>query len=181
MDATLSTGLEPAHRQPLDLLSPDRWTARAEGDAAIRAEASLRKERAEPGGPSGDALRLTYTAAKGWRYVVLADRYPVDLPGTPSEMFVWVMGDASGDALRMRFVDASGQTFQPHHGPIDWVGWKRVRFSLRGDQAGYWGGAMDGVVHGPIRITVPVLVDLEGRAGTGSIQVAGIVVVGGTP
>lgn len=172
-------GSTSAPRLPLDLSDSERWVARVQGDASVAAEATVRVERAEAGGPGGDALRLRYSAAKGWRFVEIVDPHPPPLRGEPSEMTAWVFGNASGHALRMRFVDATGQTFQPDYGPIDWKGWRRVRFSLRGDKAGYWGGALDGVVHDPIRITVPVLVDLMGQAGEGSIQVAGVVVAGG--
>ncbi len=177
-DGVLGVSSATTIGETIDLMAVDRWEARPEGDAAVFAEASVKRVSSALGGPSTEALRLDYRAAKGWRYVVLADRKSQPLAGTPDALLVWVYGDASGDMLRMRFEDSKSQTFQPDYGPINWRGWRRIRFSLRGDRAGFWGGPVDGVVHYPIRVTVPVLVDLVGRAGSGSIQIAGVVVVG---
>jgi hypothetical protein len=64
------------------------------------------------------------------------------------------------------------QTFQPDLGPIDWKGWRYVSAPLDGS-GGRWGGANDGVVHYPIRITTLALVDMPGGGGgKGTVTVA---------
>ena len=69
---------------------------------------------------------------------------------------------------------ASGQTFQPDTGNIDWKGWRYVTFSLRGDSGGRWGGANDGIIHYPIRLDTPLLVDSPGgRGGKGALITTG--------
>ena len=85
---------------------------------------------------------------------------------------LWIRGDGSGDVLRMRYVDPTGQTFQPEFGAVDERGWRYVGVPLDGS-GGRWGGANDGVVHWPLRIVI--LASLErpgGRGGKGSVAIA---------
>jgi hypothetical protein len=49
---------------------------------------------------------------------------------------MYVYGDGSGNLARLRVTDATGQTFQPTGGPIDWKGWKLMTFPLDGRDAG---------------------------------------------
>lgn len=162
---------------PLGSQAGLRWVA--EGDPEVGAEVALVRDEPPPGGPSGPAVRLDYRFEPGWKYAALVAPRAEALAGTPETMTFWVYGDRSGEALRIRFEDATGQTFQPDVGPIDWLGWKRLVVSLKGDRAGRWGGANDGVVHLPIRITVPVLIDSAARrGGSGSIWIAGAYVLG---
>ena len=46
----------------------------------------------------------------------------VALEGQPSRLTFWLYGDASGNTIGARIVDAAGQTFQPSFGPITWAG-----------------------------------------------------------
>lgn len=165
--------------QPLPLSPRSGLVLSAEGDPNVGAQVSLDWGETPAGGPKGRAVRIDYRFDPGWKYVALVDSRAVPLAGVPEAMTLWVHGDRSGDLLRMRFEDATGQTFQPDLGTIDWLGWKQLQVSLRGDKAGRWGGANDGVVHLPIRITVPALIDSANRrGGSGSIWVAGAYVIG---
>jgi polysaccharide biosynthesis protein PslG len=128
------------------------------------------------------ALKIDFAFSSGWKYLevnLVGDRAR-PLAGEPAYLGMWVFGDGSGATLRMRFEDASGQTFQPDYGVVDWTGWRFVKWPLHGRGAGRWGGANDGVVRHPIRITTPLLIDnTVGAGATGSIVVTGIFVAGG--
>jgi polysaccharide biosynthesis protein PslG len=159
------------------------YSHRTEGDPKVAAEARVTVAQA-PRGLSREpvnALKIDYRFEPGWQYLLLnalAERAR-SLPGTPEFFGMWVHGDGSGAILRMRFEDASGQTFQPEAGPVDWNGWRFVRFALSGEGAGRWGGANDGVVRYPIRIVAPVVLDNPAGAGAeGTIYVTGLFVAG---
>jgi hypothetical protein len=81
------------------------------------------------------------------------------MEGKPKTLGMWVWGDGSGNVLRCRFRDSSGQTFQPTYGPVNWTGWKWITMALDGQDAGHWGGAKDGVIHYPIRWDSMLVVD----------------------
>jgi hypothetical protein len=67
----------------------------------------------------------------------------------------------------MRFIDSTGQTFQPDEQALDYTDWRYIRFPLNGEHAGHWGGAADGVVHYPIRLETLLLMDNASRQKTG--------------
>ena len=177
-DSTYGPAAAAPISESIDLFEQGRWTARAQGDLKVATESTLKRSPSLPGGPAPEALQFDYRTEKGWTFFELHSRSLEPIQGIPEWMEVWVHGDGSGDMLRMRFTDAVFQTFQPHYGPIDWIGWRKVRFPLRGVSIPSWGGP-DGVIHYPIVITVPVLVDPSGRVGSGSIQIAGLVVKSG--
>ena len=85
---------------------------------------------------------------------------------------MWVHGDGSGVALRARFIDSTGQTFQPDGPKLDFTGWRHVSFALDETAQGHWGGANDGIVHYPIRLESLLLIDNVSRAKTaGAVEV----------
>jgi hypothetical protein len=176
---TGSLRAKPLYTRPLDSgpLPAAIGSVVAEGDEKIAAKVGGSVVPAPAGiGTSVPVFRVAYDFAPGWRYVCLkpAGEAANPLSGNPVSLGMYVHGDGSGDLLRMRFRDSTGQTFQPDHGPIDWKGWKFVSFKLDGRQGGRWGGANDGVVHHPIRIETIALVDsLGGRGGKGEVLVAG--------
>lgn len=138
-------------------------TTSMDGDAKVRGVVSKVESAAE--------TKLEYDFDPGWRF---AELHPANgqVEGQPSAFGIWIKGDGSGNLLRMRYTDGSGQTFQPDGGTINWTGWRYVAFPLNGS-GGHWGGALDGLVHWPIRIGTMVLVDMPGgRGGQGSISVA---------
>lgn len=153
--------------QPVPIsISPTTVAWGLEGDEKVLSEVAGTHE------PDG-ILKTIYRFGRGWRYYCVYARGPLaePLPGTPQRLGLWVEGDGSGNMLRMRFVDKTGQTFQPDFGVIDWRGWRFVSVPLTGVAAGRWGGANDGVVHYPIRIETLALVDnLRGNGGEGIIR-----------
>ena len=139
-----------------------------DGDPKVPSTAHLDSASAPPGG--GPALRLDYSFAPGWSFVRVVEAGPAPLPGRPLGLGLWVYGDGSGNAARMRFRDATGQTLQANGLPLTWRGWRFVSFRLvppPGGAAnlGYWGGANDGQVHYPV--VVDTLFLLDSRSVTG--------------
>ena len=139
------------------------WRAVLEGNDAVAANAHwfFRPFDSPPPQPGlTRQIELIYQFAEGWRFATL--RPPKELSaieGKPKVLGMWVHGDGSGNVLRCRFTDATGQTFQPDYGLIDWTGWKWITMRLDGTSGGHWGGANDGVVHYPIRWDSVALVD----------------------
>lgn len=121
-----------------------------------------------PGCP-GRALRLTYGFGTGWKFVRVAatPAGPVAIEGQPRELGLWVFGDESGNVLRLRFVDAEGETFQPNGHRLTWKGWRYVTMRLDGRESGKWGLKSDGVVQYPIQWDTLVLLDSAGQQQTG--------------
>lgn len=158
--------------QPIDI-GPDALVASLDGDPKVGGDVQLtRISGPEP------ALRIAYQFSAGWRYAEVKPREPKLLGQQASRLGMWVKGDGSGAELRMRYTDATGQTFQPDAGTIDWEGWRFITYSLRGDASGRWGGMNDGIVYWPIRITTLALLDNPGGRGVrGSIEIRGAVVM----
>jgi hypothetical protein len=151
-------------------------SATVEGDEKIAAavEASTLRMPTFPFGKD-ESVRVAYSFAPGWRYALVQPRGPAaePLPGRPARLSMWVHGDGRGQMLRARFVDSTGQTFQPDYGRITWKGWRLVSFALDRTAAGRWGGANDGIVHLPIRIDALAVIDsYQGQGGTGEILLA---------
>jgi len=166
-------------------LDRSRYEVVQEGDEKLRAQFDAQSELlTEAPASLTEGLRIGYDFPVGWKFLTLQTRGELakPLPGEPVSLGMWVFGDASGDILRMRFTDATGQTFQPDAGAIDWTGWKFVSFPLDGVNAGRWGGANDGVVHHPIKIDTLALIDsYDKKGGTGAVTLAGITLVSKLP
>lgn len=151
----------PARRFVPYPLIPAQLQTRLDGDlkvaSTVRADAP----------PNGAVLKVTYDFAPGWTFWHTGEANPMPLPGKPEAFGLWVYGDGSGQSVRMRFRDATGQTFQPDGGLLDWTGWRFVTFALtlaNRSNAGHWGGANDGVIHYPIHIENLFLLDSAGGA-----------------
>ncbi len=87
---------------------------------------------------------------------------------------MWVYSDGSKNLLRARFIDATGQTFQPDGGDLTGTGWRYVTFPLHAG-GGHWGGANDDKVHYPIRLDTLLLIDTPDQKGTrGEIYFTGV-------
>jgi len=132
-----------------------------DGDVKVPSAVHLDAASAPPGG--GAALRVDYQFAPGWSFARVAEGRPVALPGRPLGLSLWIYGDASGNLARLRFRDASGQTFQANGLAIDWSGWRPVSFplvALPGEAAvAHWGGAADGRVQYPVSVDTLFLLD----------------------
>ena len=130
---------------------------------------------ADDGGPTQAAVRFDYILGPGWRFeAVRATGAAANVPAGATAMVVWVNGDSSGVSLRARYVDATGQMFQPNLGSIDWTGWRAVTIDLTGREINHWDGANDGIVHGKLRMNALLLVDTGQRTheSTGSFEFA---------
>ncbi|MCX7800470.1 MAG: hypothetical protein N2109_09035 [Fimbriimonadales bacterium] len=162
-------------RVPTDSTSGWQWVA--DGDAKVRAELSLSADAPPSGLPfrAGRALRLRYAFGQGWRFAELRPASPIALPAGAANLALWVHGDGSGNILRLRFQDETGQTHQPDGPRIDWKGWRLVSIPLRAGYGGFWGGAQDGKVHGRCRLTTALLVDsVPPRENSGELWIAGV-------
>ncbi|GIV14574.1 MAG: hypothetical protein KatS3mg022_0009 [Armatimonadota bacterium] len=155
------------------------WRAWLDGDAKVEGKALVTIAESPEPTPLGvrTAVRLDYRFAKGWRFACVNLPQPlVPIEGKPKAVGMWVYGDGSGNMLRCRITDSTGQTFQPDYGPVTWKGWRFVTMRLDGGFPGFWGGANDGVVHYPIRWEAVVLVDSNQQSvdRNWSIYVTGI-------
>lgn len=148
--------------------------AKLDGDAKTTAQASLALADApgETGRPAAKAFQLTYQFAEGWRFVRCAPQgQKVILPGRPAALGLWIYGDKSGAALRLRVTDHTGQVFQPTGPNLDWTGWRWVTIEL-GDfkHATHWGGANNGIPQGDLLLDCPLLLDPVRRKISGKIS-----------
>jgi hypothetical protein len=147
----------------------------AEGDAHVGSTQKLSDVAAPDGAPAKllNAFQIDYTFNDGWKYIRLAARKEDQkVDGRPDAVCFWLKGDAGGNVPRMRFVDASGQTFQPTGQAMHDTEWRFIRFPLDASSA-HWGGASDGVVHYPIRLDTLLLIDSAARrASHGVVYIA---------
>jgi hypothetical protein len=147
-----------------------------DGDAKVASTQAISIAQ-PPDGPLATgigALKIDYTFEAGWKFLHLRPKAKrlEEISGRPKALALWVYGDESGNRVRMRVVDSTGQCFQPDGGPIDWKGWRQVVMPLDRN-AGHWGGADDGTIHWPIKLDTLFLLDSAHRkASTGSIFIA---------
>jgi hypothetical protein len=156
----------------------DVYQLTADGDRNVASVQSLNVEKppvATPTGEDVDVLKLTYSFSPGWKFLQLKpatdDLKKID--GHPKELALWLHGDASNHRVRLRYTDATGQTFQPSGPRIDWKGWRYVTIPLTGPDLAHWGGRNDGEVHHPIVWDTLFLLDNESREkSAGEIWIA---------
>src|SRR5207237_368879 len=104
--------------------------------------------------PVEGAVTLRYRFAKGWRFAELKPQTRSISTREPRAFALWIHGDCKGCQARLRFTDATGQTFQPDGPKIDFTGWRFVKFPMQSTPdapLSHWGGANDGVIHYPIK------------------------------
>lgn len=143
------------------LATSGAWKAHVEGDAKTPGQIQVMPDAPLPEAPHpalAKGLEISYQFGNGWKYAVVS---PPDgrLAGVPKELGMWVHGDGSGNMLRSRFNDASGQTFQSDYGQMTWTGWKWVSIPLTGTL--YHWGKGDGTIHYPIKLDAVLLIDNE--------------------
>ena len=153
------------------------FAALGDGDAKIASTQSLSVAQAPTnlGGQAVRALKLSYKWDAGWKFVRVLPPASLKIEGKPQALQMWIHGDGQGNVARLRVRDESGQTFQPNGDPqeINWKGWKLVTFALDGTNAGHWGGANDGIVHGSLAWDSVFLLDSANRtAQSGEIYLA---------
>jgi polysaccharide biosynthesis protein PslG len=157
-------------------LAVPAYQAVLDGDAQVPATTNLTEAAAPPGSdsPFARVWQLRYQFDSGWRFVrCVAGTDRPAIEGQPDGLGIWVYGDGSGNALRLRVTDSSGQTFQPTGPNLDWTGWRWVTFDLANlAQAGHWGGADDGRVREGLRLDTVLLVDSTRSKTSGTIYFA---------
>jgi hypothetical protein len=168
--------------QPIPL-SPEQWQVRPDGDPAIASEQTLAHVAPpEPVSADGPVLRIDYRFDAGWKFLTINPAAPDaigPMPQDATQLGLWVHGDASGNAMRMRYVDSTGQTFQPSAGPLDFTGWRYITFDLHEKAIGHWGGKQDGIPHPPLKLDALFLIDSADRQATrGKVHIASPVWVG---
>lgn len=141
-----------------------------DGDAKVASTQNLDLAQPSEGPPvpGAAAIRLRYQFDAGWKFARLAPRDDAvrRIEGQPRAFRAWLYGDGSGNHVRLRLVDATGQTFQPGGPRLDWRGWRPVTMRLDASNCGHWGGADDGVIHYPVRWDTLLLIDSAGREKT---------------
>ena len=144
-------------------------------DNAPRPPQPLKLTSSGADGPSPFALDVSYKFDAGWRYLSVAPSHPLAIPDEAQAAILWVRGNDSGDFLRCRFHDTSGQTFQPDLGRLDWSGWRPLRIELGSrSTASHWGGANDGTVHRPLTWEALLLIDSAQRPFIDPIDSGGL-------
>jgi len=125
------------------------------------------------GGPPETGLgsfRIDYIFYPGWKFIRVTHSGTVGIPGTNIIGFqMWIYGDGSGNAARLRIVDSSGQTFQPNGPVMNFVGWQLGYFSMAPNAGvGFWGG--NGTIQYPLKWDTYFLVDgISEKFSTGTV------------
>ena len=153
---------------------PDSFKLTPDGDKSLQSEQTLAIARSPTPLPTGDqpsALKLTYAFPDGWKYLRLQPAADTlrKIEGKPTHLSLWVHGDASANVLKLRFIDAKGQTFQPEGHKIDFKRWQLITLPLDGSDATHWGPTNnpgDGQVHHPIQWDTVLLLDNPSRKKT---------------
>ena len=146
---------------------PQAYRVVGDGDGQV-ASTQTASPASPPDGPPAPAvatLKIAYSCEAGWKFVRLVPQGDEmkKIEGRPRALGLWLYSDGTGNSPRVRFTDATGQTFQPAADPMKWKGWRWVEFRLDDPHAGHWGGAGDGRIHYPIRWDTLLLIDNVGR------------------
>lgn len=102
-----------------DVADPSEEAGDPEGDAAA--------------GPTGAAMALSYVfrPAAGNRAAYLQAVEPLELPGQPVRVGMWVKGDGQGAWLRAVLQDASGTRYTVNlASSVDWTDWRYVEAAV---------------------------------------------------
>jgi hypothetical protein len=160
-------------------IEPDGWAVYPDGDAKVASTQKLSPGKAEVMVGLGEqpTLDLDYHMDQGWKFLRITPTKPIDL-GAAKEICMWVFSDGSGNLARLRVVDASGQTFQPDGGRLNFIGWKWLTFAIT-PHTSHWGGANDGVAKAPLKLDTLFLLDQadHSRPSQGVVRIAGAMAV----
>ncbi len=170
------------HRGRFEPLAVGTLQAALDGDSTVAAQAALVRTNApaDSDRPFSQAYRLDYQFDPGWRFVrcAFAGSPTVPLPEDAAELGLWVRGDGSGNTLRVRLRDETGQTFQLNGPRLNWTNWRWVAFGLHDlGAAGHWGGANDGIPRGRLMLDTLLLIDGTREKTDGTVYLAGPTVV----
>lgn len=167
----------PLQRFETKPLSTKLFDLIVDGKKEVKSEQSVADVTNLPPGLPRDAtaVKLTYRFDTGWKFLRLeakADELR-KVDGQPTALGMWVHGDGSGNAPRIRFVDSTNQTFQSDGDAIKWTGWRYVVFPLDRSRGTSWGGKADGRIHYPIRIATLFLLDsAHQQATSGEVMIS---------
>lgn len=107
--------------------------------------------------------RLEYDFSGGGNYVAAIFRVPTNVPSHFNALQFWVKRP-EGHGVVFRYTDTTGQTLQK---PVECPADRWVRATVTFQQwSGHWGGANDGVPHGPPRQLAILIDNGETRQGT---------------
>lgn len=158
-----------------DFFSAEPYRILPDGDAKVASEQTVAAGAPAEGPPVAGmgTLRITYRFDAGWKFLRLVPKAERPIDGKPKAFGLWIHGDGEGNAPRLRFVDSTGQCFQPSAEALTWKGWRYVIFPMDGSGAGHWGGANDGKVHYPVRWDTLFLLDSHRQRSQGNVHLAG--------
>jgi len=168
IESEVSTTLPgiPSYTSKLSLLSfnPNDWQLQLYSENTAQPRTNLI-------GDSG-VSKLTYQFPKGWQYITLVPKETFEIPAKARQAVIWVKSDQTGNMLRSRFRDETGQVFQVDLGRLDEEvmrkGMKAFVIPLDGTGIGtYWGGSNDGKPSGKLFWDALLLIDSAKRE-TGS-------------
>lgn len=153
----------------------------ADGDSKVHSTQTVTFEKPPSPVPTGGsaAIKLSYTFDAGWKFLELQpSAAPArKIAGEPKALALWLYGDNSNHALRLRFIDSIGQTFQATGPSIDFKGWKYLTIPMTGEDLTHWGKG-DGQIHYPIHWDSLLLLDNTSREkSSGEIWVTGMTLV----
>jgi GH35 family endo-1,4-beta-xylanase len=160
-----------------DFSSKAKWTIEQWQQGAVRSRATARVLTNKDGPKTGERAVLLYDFRKstGSTFSMLTGSFPRSYN---TNLAMWYLGDGSMYDLRVRFMDAKGETFQLTVGPIG-KGWQRVEMDLSTvkNRMTSWGAKADGKVDLPIRL-LGLLVDKSsnGSLARGSIGIGPITI-----
>ncbi len=130
--AKLLTGTSPGGRIQLspvsvavDFESGGQWSRSMQGDGTL----TTSTERQHSGSASG---KLQYNLTAQNQAVDFAPPQPVNLPGQPTRIGVWVLGDGSGNYLSAWLRDRDGELFKVRLGAVMGAndGWRYYESSI---------------------------------------------------
>ncbi len=122
----------------------ESWKILPDGDSKVGSEQSI-----APG--ENGAIQVNYRFDEGWKFLRLAPQPTLaTIEGQPQSLLVNISADGSGNIIRLRFRDSSGQTFQVNGDKMSNKGMMYLTFDLTGKKSSSWGGRQDGVIHYPI-------------------------------
>jgi len=150
----------------------ENWRVIPDGDAKV--ESTQKIEPLENG-----VIRVTYQFGDGWKFLRLTPRNQLlsTIEGKPQSLVASIDADGSGNSVRIRYRDSSGQTFQVDGDKMNIKGMQYFTFNLTGKKTAFWGGAEDGVAHYPIMFDSLIIDSTRKACGPLSIDVFQFVLV----
>lgn len=129
------------------------------------------------------AAQLNYRfPTSGNDYVVFQPRPALAIPGTPSQLGLWVSGDGNGHSLKVWLRDATGETLQFRLGFVGGGGWQFLAAPITGQVEAYnrVSGKGNGRLDFPVTLTAIVLDDEpDSFVGSGTIFLDDLTAISG--